>query len=120
MIGGALVMQGIVMLGVSLITLCYSSLTLCSSSLTLCCARGVAVEAGGVRMDLIFVCRTLMSALPLAVVPAPVATSANSSVSAHKCLCVLRLGTWQCCGNSSVDPELLYALVLGTKYSLHR
>ena len=93
MIGGALVMRGIVMMGVSLITLCYSSLTLCYSSLTLCCARGVAVEAGGVRMHLICVCSFLMSALPLAVVPALVVTSANSLVSARKCWCEVRLGT---------------------------
>ena len=78
MIGGALVMQGIVMMGVLSITLCSSSLTLCSSSLTLFCARGVAVEAGGVRMHFICVCSFLMSALPLAVVPALVVTLANS------------------------------------------
>ena len=64
MIGGASVMQGIVMMGVSLITLCSSSLTLCSLSLTLCCACGDAVEAGGVRMDLICFYSFLMSVLP--------------------------------------------------------
>ena len=115
------------MMDVSLITLCYSSLTLCSSSLTLCsssltlcCACGVAVEAGGVRMDLICVCSFLMSALPLAVVPALVVTLANSLVSALKCWCGVRFGTWQCCGISSVDPDILYALVSGTKYRSHR
>ena len=92
MIGGALVMQGIVMIGVLSITLCFSSCTLCSLSLTLCCACGVVVEAGGVRMDLICICSFLMSALPLAVVPTLVATLANSSVS-RKCWCGVRLGT---------------------------
>ena len=93
MIGGALVMQGMVMMGVLSTTLCSSSLTFCSSSLTLCSVRSVDVEAGGVRMHLILVCRTLMSALPLDVVPAMVVTSANSSVSACKCWCGVRLGT---------------------------
>ena len=85
MIGGASVMQGTVMMGVSSITLCSSSLNLCYSSVTLCSVRGVAVEAGGVRMDLIFVCRILMSALPLVVVLSLVVTLANSFVSARKC-----------------------------------
>ena len=71
----------------------FFSLTLCSSSLTLCSVRGVAVDAGGVRMHLILVCRTLMSALPLGVVPALVVTSANSLVSSLKCWCGVRLGT---------------------------
>ncbi len=93
MIGGALVMWGMVMMGVLSTTLCSSSLTLCSSSLTLCSIRGVDVEAGGVRMYLIVVCRTLLSALPLAVVPALVVTPANFLVSARKCWCVVRLGT---------------------------
>ncbi len=51
-----------------LITLCSSALTLCSSSLTLCCACGVATDAWGVRMLLIFTCNFLMSAHPFAVV----------------------------------------------------
>ncbi len=93
MIGGAWVMRGMVMMGVSSTTLCSSSLTLGSSSLTLCSVRSFDVEAGGVRIHLILVCRTLMSALPLAVVPALVVTSANSSVSARKCWCGVRLGT---------------------------
>jgi hypothetical protein len=98
-----------------LITLCSSALTFCSSSITLCSVRGVAAKAGGVRMDLIFVCSFLMSSLPLAAVLALVVTLANSLVSALKCWCGVRFGTWHCCGNSSVDPEILYALVSGTK-----
>ncbi len=93
MIGGALVMQGMAMMGVLSTTLCLSSLTLCSSSLTLCSICSVDVEAGGVRMLLIVICRTLMSALPLAVVPALVVTLANSLVSALKCWCGVILGT---------------------------
>jgi hypothetical protein len=73
-IGGASVMRGTVMMGVLSITLCSSALTLCSSSLTLCFACGVATDAWGVRMCLIFTCNFLMSALPFAVVPALVVT----------------------------------------------
>ena len=71
-------------------------------------------------MDLICACNFLMSILPFAVVPAPVVTSANSLVSALKSWCGVIFGTWQCCGNISVDPDILYALVSGTKYSSHR
>ena len=81
------------MMGVLSTTLCSPSLTLCYSSLTLCSVHGVAVEAGGVRMHLILVCWTLISALHLAVVPALVVTPANSLVSARKCWCGVRLGT---------------------------
>ena len=86
-IGGALVMRVTVMMGVSSITLCSSALTLCSSPLTLCCARGVATDAWGVRMCLIFICNFLISALPFAIVTALVVTSSSSSVSALKCWC---------------------------------
>jgi hypothetical protein len=119
-IGGASVMRGTVTMGDSSITLCSSALTLCSSALTLCCARGVATDAWGVRMCFIFTCNFLISALPLAVVPALVVTSASSSVSSRRCCCGVRFGTWQCCGNSSDDPDILYALVSGTKYRSHR
>ena len=120
MIGGASGIQDMVMIGVLSATLCSSSLMLCSSSLTLCSVRGVVVEAGGVRMHFILVFRTLMSAHPLVVIPSLVVTSANSLVSACKCWCGVRLRTWQCCGKSSVDPEILYALVLRTKYRSQR
>ena len=94
MISGASVMQGMVMMGVSLITLCSSSLTLCFASLTVCSVRGVAVKAGGVRMDLIFVCRILLSALFLVVGPSLVITLAtNSLVSDRKCWCGVRFET---------------------------
>jgi hypothetical protein len=46
------------------------------------------------------------SAMPVAV--------CNSLVSAFKCALLLRLGSWQCCGNSSADPEILYARMSGT------
>jgi hypothetical protein len=103
------------MMGDLSITLCSYALTLCSFSLTLCCASGVTTDAWGVRMCLIFTCNFLMSALPLAVVPALVVTSASSLVIARKCWCCVRFRTWQCWGNSSVDPDILYALVSGTK-----
>ncbi len=118
-IGGALVIRGTVMMGDSSITLCSSALTLSSFFLTLCCARGVATDAWSVRMCLIFTCNFLMSACPFAVVPALVVTSASSSVSARRCWSCVRFGTWQCWGNSSIDPDILYTLVSGTKYRLH-
>ena len=58
-------------------------------------------------MDVIFVSSFLMSALPLGVVPALVVMLANSLVNALKCWCGVRFGTWQCYGNSSVDPKIL-------------
>ncbi len=119
-IGGASVICGTVMIDVLSITICSSTLTLCSSSLTLCCACGVAIDAWGVRMFLIFTCNFLMSARPLAVVPALVVMLVSSLVSACKCWCCVRFGTWQCWKNISVDPNILYALVSGTKYRLHR
>ena len=70
-------------------------------------------------MDLIYTCSFLMSVLPLAVVPAPVVTLANSLVSALKCWCGVRFGTWQCCGNSCADLKIMHALFLGTKYRSH-
>ena len=86
-IGGASVMRGTVMMGVLSINLCSSALTLCSSSLTLCCAHGVATDAWGVRICLIFISNFLMIGLPFAVVPALVVTSSSSSVSAFKYWC---------------------------------
>ena len=49
MMGGALVIHGMVRIGVSSITLCCSSLTLCCSSVTLCSYRSFALcsSAGG-------------------------------------------------------------------------
>jgi hypothetical protein len=49
----------------------------------------------------------LMSVRPLCVLAAMPVDVSNSSVSAFKCALLLRLGTWQCWGNSSADPEIL-------------
>ena len=66
-----------------------------------------------VVIKLLIICRPL--GVPAAVSVAVV----NSSVSALRCAFGLRLGTWQCCGKSSADPEIRYARVSGTKYKLH-
>ncbi len=106
MIGGTSVMRGMVSMGVSSITLCCSSLTFCSA---IC----VALALGGVRIVLILDWSSLMSLCPFGVAPALAVLSANLSVSAHKCWCAVEFGTWQCCGKSSVEPEIQYALVSG-------
>jgi hypothetical protein len=68
---------------------------------------------GGVRMALIAFPNDLMSVQPLCVLAAmPVVIS--NSLGAFKCALLLRFGTWQCWGNSSADPEILYAHILGT------
>ncbi len=58
--------------------------------------------------------RCLIIAFPFGVSLTFVAVVSNSSVSARRCSLGLRLGTWQCWGNSSADPEMRYALVSGT------
>ncbi len=103
-IAGALVMRGMVSMGVSSITLCSCSLTLCFSW-TFC----------GCKACLIFACRFLIRRCPVGVPFALSTTSANSSVSALKCWCCVKHGNWQCWGNNSVDPEIWYALISGMK-----
>ena len=110
MIAGASEICGIVQM-------CASSpggLSITSSLATLCSS-----SFGGARMALIALARLLMSRRPL-VVPAAISVAVcNSSVSALRCAFRLRLGTWQCCGKSSADPEIWYTCVSGTKYKLH-
>ncbi len=72
------------------------------------------LTAGGFRMALIVFLNTLMSMCPLCVLAVMPVVVSNSSVCAFKCALVLRLGTCQCWGNSSADPEILYARVSGT------
>ena len=74
---------------------------------------------GGARMALIALARLLISRRPLGVPAAVCVAVVNSSVSALRCAFGLRLGTWQCCGKSSADPEIRYARVSSTKYKLH-
>ena len=69
---------------------------------------------GGFRMALIPLPNDLMSVRPLFVLAAMPVDTSNSLVSAFKCALLLRLGTWQCWGTSSADPEILYARVSGT------
>ncbi len=110
MIAGASEIRGIFQMGASSLGgLSRTSLlaTLCSSPF------------GGARMALIALARLVISRRPL-VVPAAISVAVfNSLVSALRCAFGLRLGTWQCCGKSSADPEIRYACVSGTKYKLH-
>ena len=69
---------------------------------------------GGFRMALIALPNDWISVRPLCVLAAMPVDTSNSLVSAFKCALLLRLGTWQCWGNSSADPEILYAHVSGT------
>ncbi len=83
MMGGALVILGMVRIGVSLITLCCFSLTLCCSLVTLCSARGVAVDAGGLRMVVRLDFNNFNNRRPLVVEAATAVVSRSSSVRAH-------------------------------------
>ncbi len=102
-IGGNLVMRGIVIIGASSITLC-SALhwAVLSLLVTLCSLQGGA----GCNKSLIFWVRYQSSLFPYGVVLACGISSTNSSVSARRCWCSVMSGSWQCCGNSSVDPDV--------------
>ena len=60
----------------------------------------------GVRMALMAVARLSMRRRPLGVPVAVAVAVCNSSVSSLRCALGLRFGTWQCCGNSSANPEM--------------
>ena len=107
MMGGASVILVIVVIGVLLITLCCCS---CSASFTLCSSSFVAA---GFNIWVIFDWRFLIHAHPCGVVAAILVSSASSSVNACRCCIFFRFGSWQCCGYTSVDPEILYARVSG-------
>ncbi len=99
---GKSVMQVIVIIGVSLITLCSSTCT-CShvASATLCSSRtGI-----GLNKLSILLLRNFISPFPLVVWLSNVVAWVNSSVSALRCWWEVKLGNWQCCGNSSVNPD---------------
>jgi hypothetical protein len=106
--GGASVIRLIVMIGTLSITLCcrlYSfSLTLCSS----------LFDSLGFNILMILVWRVLMHARPCGVAAAILVSSESSSVNARRCCMLVRFGNWQCCGYTSVDPEILYACVSET------
>ena len=105
--GGAFVIRSIVVIGVSSITLCCCSR---SSSLTLCSSLFVA---GGISILVICDWRFLIHVRPCGVSAASLVSSASSSVSARRCWIFVKFGSWQCCGYTSVDPEILYAWVSG-------
>ena len=115
-IGGTFVMRGTsgtVMMGVLSITLCCCIHI--SLSLTLCSSKAIV----GFKIFLMFARRSLMSLQPFCLVLAIAVDLASSSVSAWKCWCGVRCGSWQCCRNSLVKPEIWYTHVLGMKYKLH-
>ncbi len=65
-------------------------------------------------MALIAFPNDLMSVRPLCILADVPVVISNSLVSAFKCALLLRIGTWHCWGNSSTDPEILYARISGT------
>ena len=107
MMGGASLILGIVTIGDSSITLCCRS---CSTNLTLCSSLSAT---DGFSMLVIFDWRFCMHARPWEVLAAIFVSSVSSSVSALRCCLFVRFGIWQCCGYTSVDPEILYARVSG-------
>ena len=108
MMGGASVIRLIVMIGTLSITLCCR---LCSFSLTLCSSL---LDSLGFNILMILVWRVLMHARPCGVAAAILVSLASSSVNARRCCMLVRFGSWQCCGYTSVDPEILYARVSET------
>ena len=107
MIGGESVILGIVVIGVLSITLCCRS---CSANLTLCSSSFVAA---GSNILVILAWRFLMHVHPCGVLASILVSLASSSVKALRCCIFVRFGSWQCCGYTSVDPEILYARVSG-------
>ena len=108
-IGGAFVMSGMVRMGVSSITLSCCILTICSCSITSC---SVSI-AGGSTICLILFWSIFMRRCPIGILFAVAVSSASSSVRARKCWSGVKLGNWQSCGKSSVDPDMGYSLVSG-------
>ena len=111
---GASVMRGMLIMGVSSITLCSCcwrsiSTTLCSSDLTLC-SSGVG---GGARRMVIRSRNKFRMRRPFGVRLCRSTSSDISSTSARKCWCGDMSGNWQCCGNNSVDPDTRYPRVSG-------
>ena len=114
MMGGASVILGIVMIGKSSIPLCCRSV---SSILTLCSSLFVST---GFNILLMLAWRFSMHARSCGVTDAIFVSLESSSVNACRCCMLVRFGSWQCCGYTSIDPEILYARVLGMQYSAHQ
>ena len=107
MMGGASVILGIVMIGKSSITLCCRSI---SSILTLCSSLFVST---GFNILVMLAWRFSMHARPCGVADEILVSLASSSVNARRCCIFVRFGSWQCCGYTSVDPDILYVHVSG-------
>jgi hypothetical protein len=80
----------------------FALVTLCS---TLVC---------GIRMSSRAFCKHLISIWPFCICDGMPVDICSPLVSAFRCALLLRFGTWQCCGNNSADPEILYARISGT------
>ncbi len=100
--GGKSVMRGIVMIGASSITLC-SSICRANHSLfaTLCSSMGGV----GCNKSSIFCAIIFNNCFLFGVLLATLVASTNSFISALRCLWGFISGSWQCCGNNSVDPD---------------
>ncbi len=110
MIPGVSVICGMVIVGALLITLCSAYLLIRPMESTILCFSGVAGGMSIVVMRPRSICN---KHFPLVVWFTTGAPSASSLVKACKCWCGDMSGSWQCCGKSSVDPDIWYACVSG-------
>ena len=93
-----IVMMGVLSLGGNSIRTLVA--TLCSSAFV------------GIRIALIALARLLLWQRPLGVRAAFSVSICNSLVSALRCALGYRFGTWQCCGKSLANSQMLYAAFL--------
>ena len=100
MIGSAVVMRVTVRIGVLLITLCCSSLCF---AIILC---SLLYVAAGLRIALMSVFSVLTNCCLRGVLTASIVSILSLLHSDRKCCVGVKLGSWQCCGYSSVDPEM--------------
>ncbi len=101
--GDKVVVRGIVMIGTSAITLCSSSRFADMLPLVILCSLQVGA---GCNKLLIFWTGYLSNLFPFGVLLALAVFSANLSVGARRCWCGVMSGSWQCCGNSSNNPDV--------------
>ncbi len=102
MMGSALVMWGIVIMGVSSLTLCSALCASCRLTLFTLYSSEIG---GGINRLLIQVPRSLSKHFPLGGLLAWVVCLVNSSVRARRCWWGVNAGNWQSCRNNSVKPN---------------
>jgi hypothetical protein len=110
MMGSASVSRGIVMMGVSSITLCSASRAFHWTASSTLCSSWIG---GGVSRSWICMPRSLSKHLPLGVVFASAVCLANLSVRARRCWRGVKAGSWQCCGSNSFNQKCGKLLFLG-------